>query len=298
MTVKVRHRRIFEDLSSTSASAAAAALLVLSACATGGGQVQQDVASLRAEVRTLQRENADLAKRMESMATQIDLLAARAARPAAPVAAAATERPAATDRPAVTSAPAPGLPAVLEDALVIPSDLKVIRLEPARKTSAPRTAKAQSAAPAVPTATPIQEPAAEAIAALSVGGKSAVAGAQDAFERARAQPGLPGARALEQFADSHPSNARSGEALVDAAGRRREAGDPDGSCEDFSRAVAEYPASRAMPDALEGMAACELRRGRSAEASRLQTRLAKDFPDSPAGKRARERAPTVQGAAP
>ena len=220
------------------------------------------------------------------MATQIDLLAARAARPVAPTAVAATERPAVA------------LPAVLEGALVIPSDLKVIRLEPARKTSTSRPAKAQSAAPAVPTATPIQEPSAEAIAALSVGGKSSAAGAQDAFDRARGQAGLPGARALEQFADSYPSNARSGEALVDAARRRRDAGDPDGSCEDFSRAVAEYPASRAMPDALEGLAACEVRRGRPAEASRLQTRLAKDFPDSPAGKRAREHAPSVQGAAP
>jgi len=267
-------RRIFEDLHSTTAIAAAAALLALSACATGGGQVQQDVVSLRTEVRTLQRENAELARRVESMATQIDLLAARAARPVAPAAGG--------DRPVASVA-------ALDDALVIPSDLKVIRLEPARKSPASK--------PVVPTATPIQDPSAEAIAALDAGGKSS-SDAQAAFERARAQAGLPGARALEQFADGHPSSVRAGEALVDAARRRRDAGDPDGSCEDFSRAVAEYPSSRAMPDALEGLAACELRRGNPAEASRLQTRLAKDFPDSPAGKRAREHAPPVQGAAP
>ena len=283
------HRRIFENLQSTTAIAAAAALLALTGCATGGGQVQQDVASLRTEVRTLQRENAELAKRVESMATQIDLLAARAARPVAP--AAGGDRPVASGAPA----PSPSAPAslasvaALDDALVIPSDLKVIRLEPARKSPASK--------PVVPTATPIQDPSAEAIAALGAGGKSS-SDAQAAFERARAQAGLPGARALEQFADSHPSSTRAGEALVDAARRRRDAGDPDGSCEDFSRAVAEYPSSRAMPDALEGLAACELRRGRPAEASRLQTRLAKDFPDSPAGKRAREHAPPVQGAAP
>jgi TolA-binding protein len=280
-------RRIFEDLHSTTAIAAAAALLALSACATGGGQVQQDVVSLRTEVRTLQRENAELARRVESMATQIDLLAARAARPVAPAAGG--------DRPVASGAPAPSVPAsvasvaALDDALVIPSDLKVIRLEPARKSPASK--------PVVPTATPIQDPSAEAIAALDAGGKPS-SDAQAAFERASAQAGLPGARALEQFADVHPSSVRAGEALVDAARRRRDAGDPDGSCEDFSRAVAEYPSSRAMPDALEGLAACELRRGRPAEASRLQTRLAKDFPDSPAGKRAREHAPPVQGAAP
>jgi TolA-binding protein len=264
-------------LSSNSSTAAAAALLVLSACATGTGQVQPEVASLRAEVRTLQRENADLARRVDSMATQIDLLVARSARPA-------PAEPAAV-RPA---SPSPAL-AVNEDVLVVPSHLKVIRLEPTR---------ASSPAPAIPTATPIQEPSAEAIASLTLGGKPSPAGAKDALERARAQPGLQGARALEQFADANPSSANAGEALVDAARRRLDAGDPDGSCEDFSRAVAEYPASRSMPDALEGLSACELRRGRPTEASRLQSRLAKDFPDSPAGKRAREHAPAVQGAAP
>ncbi len=241
--------------------------------------MQQDVASLRAEVRTLQRENAELARRVESMATQIDLLAVRTTRPAAP-------------------ATVEARPAAVDETLVIPSDLEVIRLEATRKAPAPKSAKARSTAPAVPTATPIQEPTAEAIAALASRGGSPTVGAQEAFDRARAQSGLSGARALEQFADTHPTSAQAGEALVDAARHRQEAGDPDGSCEDFSRAVAEHPSSRAMPDALEGLAACEVRRGRSAEASRLQIRLAKDFPDSPAGKRARERAPSVQGAAP
>ena len=260
--------RIFEELSSTSASAAAAALLVLSACATSGGQVQQDVASLRSEVRTLQQENAELTRRVESMATQIDLLAARAA--------AAKASPAAQPPP--------------EEALVIPPGLEVVRLEPARKAPASK--------PAIPTATPIQEPSAEVVAALSAGGKSSPAGAQEAYDQASSTSGLAGARALEQFADAYPSNVRAGEAISAAARTRREAGDPDGSCEDYARAVAEYPSSRAMPDALEGLAACEVRRGRSAEASRLQARLVKDFPDSPAGKRAREHAPPVQGAAP
>jgi hypothetical protein len=49
---------------------------------------------------------------------------------------------------------------------------------------------------------------------------------------------------------------------------------------------------------MEGLIACEQRRGRTREAQSLQARLTKDFPDSPAGKRAREHAPAVQGAAP
>ena len=288
--------RILEDLSYIPASAAAAALLLLSGCATGGGQVQADVSSLRAEVRTLQRENAELTRRLESMATQIDVMAARAARASAPASAAPAAGPAASaDRSAVPAVAAPATGAAQEGVLVVPGHLKVVRLEPAGK-AVPKTGKAPSPAPAVPTDTPIQDPPAAALAAL--GGKSSSADAPAAFERARAQAGLARARSFEQFADAYPSNARAGEALVDAARTRAEAGDPDGSCEDFSRAVAEHPASRAMPDALEGLAACELRRGRPAEANRLQTRLAKDFPDSPAGKRAREHAPSVQGAAP
>jgi len=114
------------------------------------------------------------------------------------------------------------------------------------------------------------------------------------LDAARALAGLSRARALEQFADGYPAHARAGEALVDAARARDAAGDPDGSCEDFARAVAEHPASRAAPDAIDGLAACEQRRGRAAEAKRLQVRLAKEHPDSPAGKRARELAPAAQ----
>jgi TolA-binding protein len=233
------------------------------------------------------------------MATQIDVMNARAARASVPPAAvgpvaAKSSAPAA----AAIAVTAPATSAAVNDALVVPAHLKVVRLEPAGSTAAPKGGKSPSAAPPVPTATPIQEPSAEAMASLAPGARPSPSGAPAAYERARAQEGLARARSFEQFADAYPSNARAGEALVDAARTRMEAGDPDGSCEDFSRAVAEHPASRAMPDALEGQAACELRRGRPGEASRLQTRLAKDFPDSPAGKRAREHAPSVQGAAP
>jgi TolA-binding protein len=236
------------------------------------------------------------------MATQIDVMNARAARGSAPpaaVAPAAAKPSAPAPASAAVTVPAPATFAAVEGALVVPAHLKVVRLEPAgSSTVAPKGGKSPSAAPSVPTATPIQEPSAEAMASLAPGARPSPSGAPAAYERARAQEGLARARSFEQFADAYPSNARAGEALVDAARTRMEAGDPDGSCEDFSRAVAEHPASRAMPDALEGQAACELRRGRPAEASRLQARLAKDFPDSPAGKRAREHAPSVQGAAP
>jgi TolA-binding protein len=276
-------------------TAAAAALLLLSGCASGDPSLRQDVTSLRAEIRTLQRENGDLARRVESMATQLDVLAARSARSAQPTGGESPVTPAHA-APSATEAAAP----------LVPAHLKVVRLEPSAQPSSkaqkPPAAKgpktAPASAPPIPTGTPIQEPSTAALAALGEGGKAPGSQAQATLDAAHALAGLPRARALEQFTDAYSGHPRAPEALVDAARTRNVAGDPDGSCEDFSRAVAEYPAARAQPDALEGLAACEQRRGRPAEAQRLLVRLAKDFPDSPAGKRAREHAPAVQGAAP
>jgi TolA-binding protein len=267
-------------------SAAAAALLLLSGCSSGEASLRPDVDSLRAEIRTLQRENGDLVRRIEAMGTQLDVLAARSAQPTPPAAAA----PPATAGPSVTVGPSATAAAA---APLVPAHLKVVRLE--QPKAAP--ARAQKS-PAVPTSTPIQEPSTMALAALGNGGKGVGADPQAALDAARAQAGLPRARALEKFTDTYSSNLRAADALVDAARTRDVAGDPDGSCEDYSRAVAEYPGARAQPDALEGLASCEQRRGRPDEAKRLLARLAKDFPDSPAGKRAREHAPAVQGAAP
>jgi TolA-binding protein len=293
---------------------AGAALLLAFGCASGEASLRQDVSSMHAEVRTLQRENAELARRVEALVTQVDVLSARLARvspiqgaDAAPESAAVEPSRQATPRPAPTASAAAGSPA----AVPVPANLKVVRLEqpPAKPAGKARSAKPAAApgsssaasaarAPPVPTETPIQEPSPAALAALGTSSRPPAADAQATLDAARALAGLSRARALEQFADGYPAHARAGEALVDAARARDAAGDPDGSCEDFARAVAEHPASRAAPDAIDGLAACEQRRGRAAEAKRLQVRLAKEHPDSPAGKRARELAPAAQGAAP
>jgi TolA-binding protein len=275
--------RILKDLFHATSSAAAAALLLLSGCSSGEASLRPDVDSLRAEIRTLQRENGDLVRRVEAMGTQLDVLAARSAQGAQ---SATGESQAAPARVSKVAPPATATPPVTAAAAspLVPAHLKVVRLE---QPKAP-VARAQKS-PAIPTT---------ALAALGSGGKPLAAESQAVLDAARAQAGLPRARALEKFTDTYSGHLRAADALVDAARTRDVAGDPDGSCEDYSRAVAEYPAARAQPDALEGLAACEQRRGRPDEAKRLLARLAKDFPDSPAGKRASEHAPTVQGAAP
>ena len=286
MTVTRSRPRILKDLLQATTSAAAAALLLLTGCSSGEASLRPDVDSLRAEIRTLQRENGDLVRRVEAMGAQLDVLAARSAQGSQ---SAGGESPSSQTRVSTVAPPATAGAA----APLVPAHLKVFRLD---QPKAP-PARAQKS-PAVPTSTPIQEPSTAALAALGGGGKAPGAESQAALDSARSLAGLPRARALEKFADAYSSHLRAADALVDAARTRDVAGDPDGSCEDFTRAVAEYPAARAQSDALEGLAACEQRRGRPDEAKRLLARLAKDFPDSPTGKRAREHAPAVQGAAP
>ncbi len=283
---------------------AAAAALVVCGCAAEDPALRQELASLKAEVRTLQRENAEVSRKVDALGSRVDLLAARPAHPPAPPA--PSPLPAAPS-PQPAAAAAPG---ALVDSLV-PAGLKVVRLEPdaqpAKAAKAGKAARPQArAAPSPPggsppplsTATPVREPDQGTVTSLEAGGKDLAAEAQAALAAAKAQTGLPRARALEQFTARYPGYRGAQEALVAAARTRAEGGDPDGACEDYARAVKDYPAGNAMPDALAGLAGCEARSGRTAEAKRLEERLAQDYPDSPAAKRAPPRAPAAQGAVP
>jgi len=269
---------------------AAAAALLLCACAGEDPALHKELTSLRTEVQTLQRENAEMSRKLDALGSRVDLLAARPVAPAAPPAPVAAEAP-----PPSTSAAEP----------LVPARLKVVRLVPeAEKASLPKArARAtpvspRGAASPVPTSTPLHEPDPGTLVALGAGGKDLAAEAQAALDAAWQQAGLSRARALEQFNAHYPGHRGAQDSLVGAARARAEAGDPDGSCEDYAKAVREYPAGSAMPDALAGLASCEARAGRTDEAKRLMARLAQDYPSSPALKRASERAPAAQGAAP
>jgi TolA-binding protein len=265
--------------------------LFLCTCAAEDPALRQELASLRAEVRTLQQGNAELSRKVDGLVERVDVLAARPPPPAPPAAV----------------APAAAAPAPLAEPLV-PPRLKVVRVgpdKPAAKGSKPPRKQSHTAAaasrgtpPPVPTSTPIREPDPAALSAMGGGGKNLAAEAQAALDAAEALSGLSRSRALEQFATRYPGHRGAQGALVGAARARADAGDPDGSCEDLARAVKEYPAGNAMPDALVGLASCERRAGRADEATRLEARLAQDYPNSLASRRAPERAAAAQGAAP
>ena len=307
-------------------SRAACAGLLLSGCAAGDQELRQEMAGLRAEVRTLQRETSELSRQVDSLAHREDLAAARASRAqepspggaagaapssgaVAPAAAAAATGLAPSSTP--SAGPAPGSAAVpvgappIRAEPLVPQNLKVVKLAPpaAKPVKGPAPAARagrlpRKEAPPVPTSTPIRDPDPDTLAALGGSARDLAAEARSVLDAARAQTGLARARALEQFTAGYSGHASADDALVEAARTRAEAGDPDGACEDLARAVAEYPAGDALPEALAGLAVCEVRRGRPAEAARLETRLAKDFPDSPAARRTHARAAAAQGAPP
>ncbi|HEY6107246.1 MAG TPA: tetratricopeptide repeat protein [Anaeromyxobacteraceae bacterium] len=252
-------------------TAVAAAALGALGCAAGAPAWQKDLEALRAEMRTVQRENAEMARRLEALTVRLDGLAA-------------------APRTAPAPAPAAAAPAA---APLVPPDLAVVRVDPPAHRE-PR--RARKGAPPLPTAVPIAEPDLAALAGLAAQRGDLAAEAHAALEAAHRLEGLAAARALEEFASRYPRHPSADNALVEAAGARDAAGDPETACALANRVTQEYPAGDALPDALGLLVECRARQGDAARARALAERLVKDFPDSPAARRARERLAALQEA--
>lgn len=245
---------------------AAAALWALG-CAAGDPAWRKDVDDLRAEMRALQRENAETSRRLDEMAVRLDALAASRPAPAAPASAAA-ER----------AEP------------LIPPNLAVVKV--GRPSPRPEPRRPHQAPP-LPTAVPILDPDPRELAALGAPRGDIAAEAQAVLDAARRLDGLASARALEEFVVRYPRHPSADNALVEAARARDAAGDPETACALAARVIEEYPAGDALPDALARMAECRARQGDTARARSLYQRIVKDFPDTPAAARARERLATL-----
>jgi len=260
---------------------------------------RSELESLRDEVRTLQRENAALAARVEALSSQVDLLTLRVTRPGEPARTAAVEETAAARSPDDAGAAAPG------SRSEVPPDLAVVKMTPPTggRAAVRPTTKVPRVAPPVPTAVQIQEPdAARLEAALSRSGRRALSAEADQdLREAQAMSGLLRAHALEDFTARYPQHPHADNALVDAAAAYAASGREDAACALARRVVDEYPAGDAQSDALERMAECAARRGATAEAQKLVARLRADFPGTPAAQRAEARlsqAPARDGDSP
>lgn len=253
--------------------AAAAALAVLG-CSAGDPGLRRDVELMRAEMRTLQHENAETAKRLEALSTKVDLVAARAQR-----------APAAAEKGAVPVE------------RIVPPDLAVVKMQPQAARAAPRAEAPRKPrrAPPVPVAVPFVEPDPGTLKAMGARPVDLAAEAQAALDAAHRLSGLAAARALEEFSASYPSHPSADNALVEAGMARASAGDDESACALFARCVTEYPAGDALPDAVEQLGECEARKGHTEKARALFDRVTTDFPNASAAKRALERIAAMPG---
>jgi TolA-binding protein len=245
----------------------AALLLLVAGCASGRGDAaRRDLEVLQAEVRQLRQDNAELARRIDSLQTQLELSsAARAAR-----------------------APAPARDDA-ERAPMIPPDLAVVRVAPPAATARPRTP------PPVPTSVPIAEPDPSRVQALSRHGRDLAAEAEAELKKARSATGTKRARSLEEFVERYPRHPEADNALVEASAVWAEAGLETQACELADRVARDYPASDALPDAIERLAWCEQHRGAHEAERRLLERLVQEFPRTSAAQRAGTRLATLSG---
>jgi TolA-binding protein len=234
----------------------------------GGDAARRDIEALRAEVRELRQENADLAHRVELLSAQLEVASTRLAR-------------------------GPATPAARDDAEkqpVIPPDLAVVRVAPHS------TGVRAGRAPPVPTAVPIAEPDSAQVDALSRrGGRDLATEAEAELRRARAATGNARARALVEFVSRYPRHPEADNALVEASAAYADAGIESDSCDLARRAAADYPAGDALPEALERLAWCEGRHGAHDAERKLLERLVQEFPKTPAAQRAGIRLATISG---
>jgi TolA-binding protein len=241
---------------------APAALLLLLGCAGAGASPGAELDALRAEVRALRRDNAELSQRVDALANRVEILTTL--RRADPRAEAGREGP-------PTAALAP----------VVPPDLSVVKVAP------PTAPRARRVPPPLPTVIPIAEPDPERLEALSRRtGRELAAEAEGELRAARAKAGVARAHALEDFAARFPRHPGADNALAEGASAYADAGRDEAACMLARRAEDEYPAGDAMSDVVERLAWCASRSGDAAEERRLLERVVAQFPKTPAATRA------------
>lgn len=248
----------------TRAREASAAFLLLLGCSGAGASSREDVDALRAEIRALRQDHADLARRADALAGRVEILTALQSRGGAePKVAPGGEPPSAALAP------------------VVPPDLSVVKVAP------PAAPRARRVPPPVPTAIGIAEPDAERLEALARrSGRELAAEADGELRVARGRAGVARAHALEDFAARFPRHPDADDALSEAAGAYADAGKDDAACTLARRAEDEYPAGDAMGDVLERLAWCASRRGDAGGERRLLERVVAEFPKTPAAQRA------------
>jgi len=252
----------------------ASVLLVLcgSGCASDAAS-KAEVRTLQASVKQLQDENLKLVARVESLETERAVLRAGATSATAS-ALAAPAAPASAATPAGTEIPT----------------LAVVKLKPRADR-----------APPLDVHTPVTEPDAELISALSRSSSpsSGVDAPADAIqldaEFSQASEALRtgnlsgGVEKMKCFADAHPRDARADDALYLAALGELGQDEPARAAKLLESILQRYPAGDVVQQAMLKLADCRLRMKQAPEARALLARVVTSFPGTPAATEAEAR---------
>lgn len=267
--------------------AALAAALLATGCAGEAASLRKEVEALRSELTASRAETQDLRRTVEGLSGRVDAVTARLAR-------AGDARPEPRTEPRAEQRPV--------DPGHVPGGLTVIKVEPPRPVASPTVPAGQGSgasparrAPPVPTGVAIVEPDEARLEAVGRrGGRELSTEAEAELKAARKREGLARAHALEDFTARYPRHPQADNALVEAATAYAEAGRADAACTVARRAVGEYPAGDAVPDALWRVAACEAPRSPESE-KQILTRLVTEHPSTPAARRAGARLAAISG---
>ncbi|MHB8418503.1 MAG: tetratricopeptide repeat protein [Myxococcales bacterium] len=237
----------------------AAVLLGGAGCAAGRINASE-VAALKEEVATLRRERRLDEKRLQALEDQFDAQQAELSR------------------------------LHLSDGGASLPSLQVVHLA--------RLGRPPKALPPVPTRVAVREPDPADLAALD---DAATRGPQDnpsegadalfdqAFGKLKTGDLVGAAADFQSFAERYPRNTAADNALLDEGialyGQHRYGE----ALSVLARIEARYPAGDAVPEALWRAADCEEQLGRVDDARKRLRHLAKDYPQSPEGARAREK---------
>jgi len=242
-------------------------LVLACGCATDVAS-QKDVHALSEQVQALQRENAQLERRVQMLEQE------RASPPpAAPVSAGAS--------------PAPG-PAPVDATL---PELTVVKLKP----------KSQ-AAPPLDVRTPVQEPDAVVREELEAAPDPPVSAAPPGSADQEYQAGLEALRTgnvaggidrLKRFAEAYPRHPKADDALYYAALGELGRGDALRAAKLLELVVQRYPAGDVVQDAMLKLGEVHVRLKQPAEARAAYAELVRTFPGTAAAAQAQARLSTL-----
>ncbi|HXX30474.1 MAG TPA: tetratricopeptide repeat protein [Myxococcaceae bacterium] len=251
-------------------------LVLACGCATDVAS-RGDVQALTEQVQALQRENAQLERRVQTLEQERALEASPAAKRTADARAEAA--PAVASVAAPTPAPVDALP-----------ELTVVKLKP--KTQA---------APPLDVHMPVQEPEAvvrEELEAAAEASSPAASGSVDqeylaGLEALRTGNVGGGIERLKRFADAYPRHPKADDALYYAALGELGRGDPARAAKLLELVVQRYPAGDVVQDAMLKLGEVHLRLRQPAEARATYALLVQNFPGTAAAAQAQVRLSTL-----